>query len=247
VEPSDTPELIQDLRRAGASEMAGQLDVAVDAVVEVWREHAGSWPHLIGAIEAGRHVTVILRESDTALPRSSGGTLAPRVRFASAGPSFLAQIDGPFPTQLRPPRSPLEHGLLIPLGRAPDGSVVHVSASGLGRVSLAGPKAPALVRQLVVAAATQGGPEDLHLHLLGPSEEMKVLCRLPQVLACERWGEASHALREVELELIRRARLFLREGVEDLHGHLAEHSDEQLPALLRRFSVFRGAAAGPVR
>jgi DNA-binding SARP family transcriptional activator len=212
--------------------MAGQLDVAVDAVIEAWRAHTGSWPHLIGAIEVGRHVSVILRAVDAALPGSTGGTIAPRVRFASTGPSVVAQVDGPFPAQLRPPRSPLERGLLIPLGRAPNGSVVHVSATGLGRISLAGLAATGLVRQLVVAAGTQGGPEDLCLHLIGPSEEMKELCRLPQVSACGRWEEASDALREVELEFIRRARLFLREGVEDIHGHLAEHSDEQLPALL---------------
>jgi DNA-binding SARP family transcriptional activator len=232
VESSDTPELIQDLRRAGASEMAGQFDVAVDAVIEAWRAHAGHWPHPVGAIEAGRHVSVILRQSDPALPGSTGGTISPRVRFVQAGPSVLAQVDGPFPAQLRPPRSPLERGFLVPLGRAPDGSVVHVSATGLGRISLAGPPTTGLVRQLVVAAATQGGPDDLRLVLLGPSEELKELCRLPQASTCERWEEASDALREVELELIRRARLFLREGVEDIRGHLAKHSDEQLPALL---------------
>jgi DNA-binding SARP family transcriptional activator len=232
VEPSDAPGLIQDLRRAGASEMAGQLEVAVDAVIEAWLAHARSWPHLLGAIEAGRHVSVILRESDAALPGSTGGTISPRVRFVQAGPSVLAQVDGPFPVQLRPPRSALERGLLVPLGRAPNGSVVHVSASGLGRVSLAGPAATGLARQLVVAAATQGGPDDLRLVVLGPGEEMKELCRLPQASACERWEEASDGLREVELELIRRARLFLREGVEDIDSHLAEHSDEQLAALL---------------
>lgn len=46
------------------------------------------------------------------------------------------------------------------------------------------------------------------------------------------WEEASEALRELELELIRRARLFLQEGVEDIRGHLADHSDERLPAPL---------------
>lgn len=46
------------------------------------------------------------------------------------------------------------------------------------------------------------------------------------------WEEASEALREVELGLIRRARLSLREGVEAVRGHLAEHSDERLRALL---------------
>jgi DNA-binding SARP family transcriptional activator len=232
VEPSDTPELIQDLRRAGASDMAGQLDVAVDAVIEAWLAHAGSSPHLVGAVEIGHHVAVILRERNAVLPESTGGTISPRVRFASAGPTVVAQVDGPFPTQLRPPRSSLERGLLVPLGRAPDGSVVHVSATGLGRISLAGPMATGLARQLVIAAATQGGPDDLRLVLLGSSEELKELCHLPQASTCERWEEASDALREVELELIRRARLFLREGVEDIHGHLAEHSDEQLSALL---------------
>ena len=39
-------------------------------------------------------------------------------------------------------------------------------------------------------------------------------------------------MREVELELMRRARLFLQEGVDDIRTHLAEHSDEQLPALV---------------
>jgi len=232
VEPSVTPELIHDLRRAGASEMTGPIDVALDAVIEAWRAHTGSWPHLMGAVEAARHVSVILRESDAVLPGSSGGTLSPRVRFARAGTTVVAEVEGPFPAQLRQPRSPLERGLLVPLGRAPDGSAVHVSATGLGQVSITGPKAASLARQLVLAAATQGGPDDLRLVLLGPSEEMKGLCRLPQVEGCHGWGEASDALRELELELIRRARLFLQEGVEDIRGHLSDHSDERLPALL---------------
>lgn len=232
VEPSATPELIHDLRRAGASEMAGPIDVALDAVIEAWRAHTGSLPHVMGAVEAARHVSVILRGSDAALPGSSGGTLSPRVRFARAGTTVVAEVEGPFPAQLRQPRSPLERGLLVPLGRAPDGSAVHVSPTGLGQVSIRGPEAASLARQLVLAAATQAGPDDLRLVLLGPSEEMNGLCRLPQVAACHGWEEAAEALREVELELIRRARLFLQEGVEDVRGHLADHSDERLPALL---------------
>jgi len=232
VEPAAEPELIHDLRRAGASEMAGPIDVALDAVIETWRAHTGRWPHLIGAVETTRHVSVILQETDVTLPGSSGGTLSPRVRFARAGASVIAEVEGPFPVQLRGAGSPLERGLLVPLGRAPDGSVVHVSATGLGQVSIGGPDAASLARQLVLAAATQGGPEDLRIHLLGPGDELKGLCRLPQVAACDGWDQADEALREVELELIRRARLFLQEGVEDIVGHLSDHSDERLPALL---------------
>jgi DNA-binding SARP family transcriptional activator len=232
VEPSVTPELIHDLRRAGASEMAGPIDLALDAVIEAWRAHTGSWPHVIAAVEATRRVSVILHESDATLPGSSGGTLSPRVRFARAGTTVIAEVEGPFHARLRQPRSPLERGLLVPLGRAPDGSAVHASVTGLGQVSMTGPNAASLARQILLAASTQGGPDDLRLVLIGDNAEMKGLCRLPQVARCCGWEEASDALREVELELIRRARLFMQEGAEDIHDHLADHSDEQLPALL---------------
>jgi DNA-binding SARP family transcriptional activator len=232
VEPFDAPELIHDLRRAGASEMTGPIDVAVEAVIDAWRAHAGSWPHLIGAVEGQRHVSVILRESDVVLPANVGGTISPLVRFVRPGLTVVAEVDGPFPVQLRQPPGPQERGLLVPLGRAPDGSVVHVSVTGLGLAATTGPQAAGLVRQLVVAAATQGGPDDLGVVVLGESERMKALCELPQVSACTGWEEASDALRELELELVRRSRVFMQEGVEDFRGHLATHSDERLPALL---------------
>ncbi len=231
-EPSVTPELIRDLRRAGASEMTGRLDVALDAVIDAWRAQTGSWPHLMVAVEAARHVSVILQDADVDLPKSSDGTLSPRVRFGRAGPTVIAEVEGPFPSQLRRSRSPLERGLLVPLGHASDGSAVHVSATGLGQVSITGPEAGSLARQLVLAAATQGGPEDLRLVLLGQGDEITRLRRLPQVAGSHDWEAAAEAIRELQLEFVRRARLFLEEGVEDIRGHLAEHSDERLPALL---------------
>jgi DNA-binding SARP family transcriptional activator len=227
-----TPDLIRDLRRAGASEMAGPIDVAVDAVIDAWRIYAASWPRLACAIEAGRHVSVFLRTSDGPLPGSSGGTISPRVRFARAGSTAVAEVDGPFPVQLRQPRTALERGLLVPIGRAPDGSVVHVSATGLGRISITGPESVRLMRQLVVAAATLGGPDDLRLVLLGSSDEMRSLRALPQASGYHDWEDAAEALREAELEFIRRGRLFLQEGARDVDDHLAAHADEQVPALL---------------
>jgi DNA-binding SARP family transcriptional activator len=226
-----TPDLIRDLRRAGASEMAGPIDVAVDAVIDAWRIHAASWPRLACAVEAGRHVSVFLRTGDEALPGSSGGTISPRVRFARARSTAVAEVDGPFPVQLRQSRTALERGLVVPIGRAPDGSVVHASLTGFGRISITGPETVRLMRQLVVAAATLGGPDDLRVTLVGSSDEMRSLSALPQASGCHDWEEAAEALREVELEFIRRARLFLREGAMDIDDHLAAHSEEQLPAL----------------
>jgi two-component SAPR family response regulator len=104
--------------------------------------------------------------------------------------------------------------------------------TGLGRIAVVGSSASDLVAQLVLAAATQGGPEELHLVVVGDGEQMTRLRRLPQVQIGGRGEEAVPAMREVELELMRRARLFLLEGVIDIRAHLAEHSDEQLPALI---------------
>ncbi len=246
VQRVETPELIHDLRRAGASEMAGPLDVAIDAVIEAWRAHAGSWPHLLGAVEAGRHVSVLLRASEGALPADSGGTISPRIRFVRAGSTMIAELDGPFPVQLRRPRTPLERGLLVALGRAPDGSAVHVSATGLGGISIAGTEAAGLMRQLVLCAATQGGPDDLRLMLLGSSDQMRSLSRIPQTFVCRDWEQAPEALRELELEFVRRARLFLQEGAQDIGDHLAEHSDERLPAILVVCEEPPSALAGPI-
>ena len=232
VEPSASPDLIRDLRRSGASEMAGPIEVALDAVIDTWIERAGCWPHVIGAVESVKHVSVVLADVDVELPANSGGTISPRIRFARRDRFVLADVDGPFPPRLHRSRTPLERCLLVPLGRASDGSVVHVSMTGLGRISVDGSSASDLVAQLVLAAATQGGPEELNLVVVGEGEQMTRLRGLPQVQTGGRGEEAAPAMREVELELMRRARLFLQEGVIDIRAHLAEHSDEQLPALI---------------
>jgi DNA-binding SARP family transcriptional activator len=232
VEPSASPDLIRDLRRSGASEMAGPIEVALDALIDAWIERAGCWPHVIGAVESAKHVSVVLADVDVELPANSGGTLSPRIRFARRDRFVLADVDGPFLPRLHRSRTPLERCLLVPLGRASDGSVVHVSMTGLGRIAVDGSSASDLVAQLVLAAATQGGPEELNLVIVGEGEQMTRLRRLPQVQTGGRGEEAAPAMREVELELMRRARLFLQEGVIDIRAHLAEHSDEQLPALI---------------
>jgi DNA-binding SARP family transcriptional activator len=232
VEPSAAPDLVRDLRRAGASEMAGPIEVALDAVIDAWIERAGSWPHIVGATESGKHASFVLANVDDELPPSSGGTLSPRIRFARAGSFVVVDVDGPFPPRLRRSRTPLERCLLVPLGRALGGVVVHVSLTGLGRVAVTGANATDLIAQLVLAAATQGGPEDLRIVAVGESEQTTALGRLPQAQTGCGWEEAATVMREVELELVRRARLFFQEGVDDIWTHLAEHSDEQLPALV---------------
>ncbi|HEX6580013.1 MAG TPA: hypothetical protein VF195_03995 [Actinomycetota bacterium] len=112
---------------------------------------------------------------------------------------------------------------------------MHISITGLGHVAVVGVDTSGVVAQLVLAAATQGGPEELRRAFLGQSERVASLCRLPHVVTCRRSEEAGPAIREIELELMRRARHFVEEGVDDVRAHLAEHSDEQLPAIILLF------------
>jgi DNA-binding SARP family transcriptional activator len=212
--------------------MAGPLDIALDAVTDEWRQATGAWPTFLVAVEARGHVSAILREGEKALPKGAGGALSPQIRFSRAAQAVIAEAGGPFPPRLRQAHTPLERGLLVPLGRSPDGSVVHVSLTGLGQVSITGPNAGSLARQFVLAATTEGGSDELQLFLLGSGTEVEPLRRLPQVAASAGWAEAAGVLREIQLELIRRSRLFLEEGMEEIGGHLARHSDERLPALL---------------
>jgi hypothetical protein len=154
--------------------MAGPIDVALDVVIDAWVERAGSWPHVLAAVESASCVWVVLADDASGLPPSSGGTLSPGVRFARSGSYLLAEVNGPFPPRLRRARTPLERGLLVPLGRAADGSVVHVSVTGLGHVAVSGTGASSLQAQFVLAAATQGEPEELQLVLLGQGELMTI-------------------------------------------------------------------------
>lgn len=230
-EPVEAP-LADDLRRAGASPMAGPLDVALQAVTHAWRERNRVWPQVLLAAEGQQHVSVLLGDSGGALPPTSGGNIAPLVRFTRAGGIVRADVDGPFPPLLRQATGPFERGLLVPLGRAPDGSVVHVGLMAAAEISVVGTEAGRLVSQMVVAAAIQATPEDVQLLLLGMPQEFRVLEQLPQVVAAHAWEQASVPLREVQVEFVRRARLFFEEGVEDVWSHHAEHPEERLPALL---------------
>ena len=105
-----TPDVIRDLRRAGAYEMAGPIEVALDAVIDAWLARAGSWPHIVGAIESGKHVSFVLADVEgvglaahtrvgaLALPRVAGTertTWAPASRAEALrrlAPSSILQL-----------------------------------------------------------------------------------------------------------------------------------------------------------
>lgn len=226
------PRLALDLRRAGASPMAALSDVALDAVVQAWTGANESWPRILMVVESQRKVKVLLRDQNSALPADSGGSVSPLVRFSRAGEFVRAEVSGPFGAVLRSPSTPMQRGLTVPLGRAPDDSAIHAGLLATAPASVSGPKASALVRQMVLSSAVNGPPDDLKVILLGIPPDLHRLERLAQVTGSYPWEKAAVALRDMQAELLRRARLFLEEGLEDIWAHLAHHPDERLPALL---------------
>jgi DNA-binding SARP family transcriptional activator len=246
-EPPDLsePALTADLRRAGASPMASTLDVALHTVAKVWRQHRAVWPRILAALEGERLVHVLISDDGGAIPPPAGGHISPSVRFARANGVVQADVEGPFPALLRRPLAPLERGVLVPIGRAPDGSVVHIGLVSMGTFSVGGAQAEALAQQLVLASAAQGSQEDVRIIFLGRAAGLRLAEALPSVSAYD-WKEAAPTLREIQAELLRRARLFFDEGVEDVWGHLAGHPDERLPGLVVVATEPPGALRGVV-
>lgn len=234
-EKSATPEpsVVTDIRRAGASPRAASLEVALDAVAETWRKCVDQWPPISLAVETERQVTIFLLDDGMrALPPTVGGTISPLIRFSRDGPLVRVQVTGPFPTMLRSLATPLQLGLIAPLGYAEDGSAVHSGLLAGGPVSVRGSSGADLLRQMAIAVATHASPDDLEVILLGIPPQLEDLRPLPQVTGSYNWEDASMPLRELQSEFVRRSRLFLESGVDDVWDHLAQYPEERLPALL---------------
>jgi DNA-binding SARP family transcriptional activator len=234
-QPVVTPEprLVTDVRHAGTSPIAANLDVALDAVARAWRDCVDRWPLITLAVESERQVTVVLRDDGVrVLPPTSGGTISPLIRFSRDERLVRAHVSGPFPTMLRSLATPLQLGLTAPLGYAEDGSAVHYGLMAGGPLSVRGSSSADLLRQMTVAVASHASPDNLEVFLLGTPPQLEDLRTLPQVTRSYSWEEASVPLRELQGEFVRRSRLFSEGGVDDVWDHLAHHPEERLSAAL---------------
>lgn len=223
--------LVRDLRAGGATPASTPIDVAVDEVAATWQAHTGEWPRFLAAIESRQRIEILLGPSEADLPRPSGGRMSPQLRFERADGVIKAELRSPFPVRLRRISTPMQRGLLVPLGHAGNETAVHVASIGLGVISVAGPGVEKLVRQMLLTHAVESDVADLQVIFLGATELGRTVS-VPHVIHNVEWDEASEMLQNIQAEFVRRARLFEQEAVENVWEHLATHSDEQLPALL---------------
>ena len=224
-------ELVRNLRTAGATPTASILDVAADEVAAAWRSHTGESPRFLAAVEGPKHVEILLAATEGPLPPRSGGSLSPQLRFEREDAVVKAELDGPFPVRLRRISTGLKRGLLLPIGHAGEVTALHVAPVGMGLVSISGGGGANLVRQIVLSQVIESDIDDLQIMFLG-DVELGRRADVPHVQHNVDWDAASETLQLIQAEFIRRARMFQREGVDDIWSHLASHADEQLPALM---------------
>ena len=229
-EPLAEPSLVTELRFAGAGP-SSVLRSALRAIDDAWRAHRRSSPKLLFAVEEDRMVFAILRDDRDSIPPQAGGSIRPLVRFRRADGYLLAEVRGPFAALVGRDRGGDAH-LLAPLGRSRDGHVVHASLHGLGVISVTGQNASGLGREFLLACAADLGPEDLEVMVLGQGPGVGIT-DLPQCTrAAVDWDDASAAIRELQAELLRRARLFAEECVEDIFEHEERHPDDRLSRII---------------
>jgi len=220
------PDLVIDLRRARLSPETDHLESAGAELAVIWKEQSGRRPSIICAIEHKDRATFLIDDvGETDLKSTS------RVVFTRLETCVRAEVIKPFAPSLDRP-SALQEGLLIPIGSTRSGAAVHTGLLAAGAVAMTGPDADRLMMQSVLACAVGRTPDDVEIYLLGVPERFGRCAELPHVKRTSSWEDADTILREIELEILRRSRVFVDGEISDGWERLALDLDEFGPAVL---------------
>lgn len=228
-DPLDEPRFAIDIRRRVTTPAAGHLEAAALEVSGLWQRLYPTLPRILSAEECSESAVFHLAKPPTdafALPPSSA-----RVAFREEGDVVRAEVRRPFPPKLVRAETPLETGLLAPLGALGKDRAIYVGLLGLGGLSIKGEGAASFTAQTLLACAADTSPDDLEVFLLG-SPDLVPSHTLQHVRAAVGWDDASEILNRIQAELLARARALMEQGVEDFWSFLGLHLDESLPALL---------------
>lgn len=221
--------LVLNLRRAVAYPSAGQIEAAALEVVSAWRSKFGRVPRIIAATETSDGADFDLSEEEQ--PHALINASTSRVKFVREESFVRAHVPRPFPPKLARDENPLLTGLLLPLGHL-KGRASYLGLLGAGGFSIVGERAEAFAIQTVLSCAADTACEELEIYVLGDLERLEPLRKLHHMRGSANWKEAPTFLREIQSDLVARARGFMLQGVEDLWSHLAGDPDEYLPGLL---------------
>ncbi len=223
---SAEPALVVDLRRARLSPETDLLESAGAELAAVWKEQSGRWPPIVCATEHKDRATFLIDDAGEMELKSTS-----RVAFTRLDKYVRAEIKKPFVQSMDRP-SALEEGLLIPIGSTRSAGAVHAGLLATGALAMTGPDAHRLMIQSVLACVGGRSPDDVEIYLLGAPEGFGRCVELPHIKRTSSWEDAEATLRAIELEILRRSRVFLDGGFSDLWERLASDQDEFGPALL---------------
>ncbi|MGH2703691.1 MAG: BTAD domain-containing putative transcriptional regulator [Actinomycetota bacterium] len=227
-DPEDLPEpsLVLDIRRRVAAPAPGHLETAVSEVVSLWRPLHAARPRVLCAVEEPERAVIHL-----AKPKQARDLLPPqtsRVSFREESKSVRAEVRRPFPCKMVREETPLETGLLIPVG-AGSRAAVHLGLAGAGCISITGERAASLAAHALLACAANSSCDDIKIFIIGDFEQLGPCRRLNHVTASVGWEDAANVLHAVQTQLLGRARSLMAHGVEDVwqfcDGERAERPD----------------------
>lgn len=218
--------LVSNIRRLEIRTGPGHLHAAATEVTDRWLRVHAAVPRFAWAIEGEDRVEFLLKDGQDhpTLPPSDE-----RLAFSWDGPFVRARVSRPFAPQPSRSRGPLETGLLVSVGYRNDECIFIGLVES--RTTLIGAEAAAVTQELLLSLAAASPCGDLEVFAIGDAPLAEV-GQLNHVVRSSSWDDAPPVLRDLEEELLRRARLFLEEGVDDWREHLVSNPDEPLPALL---------------
>jgi DNA-binding SARP family transcriptional activator len=223
------PGLMIDIRRKVQTPAAGHLEAAALEVTGLWQRVYPTLPRILSAVEDSERAVFHLAKPNSdsfALPPSST-----RIVFREEGDIVRAEVRRPFPPKMVRAESPIETGLLTPLGAFGKDRSVHIGLLGLGGIAVSGEGAATFTAQTLLACAADTAADDLEILLIDASE-ISPTERLNHVRASVGWDGAPEILNRIQAELLARARAFMSQGVEDFWSFLGLRLDERMPAIL---------------
>lgn len=218
-----------DIRRKVQTPAAGHLEAAALEVSGLWQRVYPTLPRILSAVEDPERAVFHLakpKADSFALPPSST-----RILFHEEKGVIRAEVRRPFPPKMVRAETPIETGLLAPLGAFGKDRAVHIGLLGLGGLAVTGEGGASFAAQTLLALAGDTAADDLEMHLIGASE-LAPADRLNHVRASVGWDGAPEILNRIQAELLARARAFMAQGVDDFWSFLGLRLDERMPAIL---------------
>jgi two-component SAPR family response regulator len=198
--------------RVGLDPSIDVIGPMAEAVIQTWRQATGETPALLAAWEEPKVTSFLIADSPERLPPRVETPNGRHIVFEHQGDRVRAQVSGPLMPRLR--RSPYSaaDGVLVPVGFVGNG-VLHLPLLGTS-LHVSGPSSSKFVATLMECVDMRLGEGHVEAWVNGDiNSEAELRMKL-------------------ELEALRRRRLFSEEGAASFAEHILDNPDDQIPVVV---------------